>query len=61
MSSANKNLSAFDTSNLPDISGKRFGLVVAAIKVNFGSWNSKVLEETPLPIIKFNFLCSKAG
>ncbi len=37
MASANKNLSAFDTNNLPDISGKRFGLVVA-------EWNSEVTE-----------------
>lgn len=37
MSSVDKNLSAFNTSNLPDISGKRFGLVVA-------EWNSEVTE-----------------
>lgn len=37
MSSADKNLSAFDTSNLPDVSNKKFGLVVA-------EWNSEVTE-----------------
>ena len=37
MATTNKNLSEFDTSNLPDISGKRFGVVVS-------EWNTEVTE-----------------
>ncbi|KAB7732017.1 6,7-dimethyl-8-ribityllumazine synthase [Rudanella paleaurantiibacter] len=37
MSSANKNLSVFSTDNLPDISTRRFALVVA-------EWNEEVTE-----------------
>jgi 6,7-dimethyl-8-ribityllumazine synthase len=37
MSSANKNLSVFSTEALPDVSQKRFGVVVA-------EWNSEVTE-----------------
>lgn len=38
MSSADKNLSVFSTSNLPDISGKKFAVVVA-------EWNNEVTEK----------------
>ncbi|ARK11038.1 6,7-dimethyl-8-ribityllumazine synthase [Fibrivirga algicola] len=37
MSSADKNLSVFAVNNLPDVSGRRFALVVA-------EWNSEVTE-----------------
>ena len=37
MSSAHKNLSIFSTNNLPDISQKRFAIVVA-------EWNEEVTE-----------------
>ncbi|WP_375446965.1 6,7-dimethyl-8-ribityllumazine synthase [uncultured Fibrella sp.] len=37
MSSADKNLSVFSVDNLPDISGRRFALIVA-------EWNSEVTE-----------------
>jgi 6,7-dimethyl-8-ribityllumazine synthase len=37
MSSADKNLSIFQTDNLPDVSAKRFGIAVA-------EWNSEVTE-----------------
>ncbi|NBA87270.1 6,7-dimethyl-8-ribityllumazine synthase [Emticicia sp. CRIBPO] len=37
MSSANKNLSSFSTENLPDVSFKRFAIVVA-------EWNSEITE-----------------
>lgn len=37
MSSADKNLSVFSIDNLPDISGRRFALIVA-------EWNSEVTE-----------------
>lgn len=38
MSSADKNLSVFNTSGLPDISKRRFGILVA-------EWNSEVTEK----------------
>lgn len=38
MSSADKNLSVFSTDNLPDISGKKFAIVVA-------EWNEQVTEK----------------
>lgn len=38
MSSADKNLSEFSTDNLPDISGKKFAIVVA-------EWNEQVTEK----------------
>jgi 6,7-dimethyl-8-ribityllumazine synthase len=37
MSSANKNLSIFSTENLPDVSNKRFAIVVA-------EWNQEITE-----------------
>lgn len=45
MSSANKNLSEFNTAGLPDVSQKRFAIIVA-------EWNEEVTEALLKVLIK---------